>query len=148
MTMATIAGTAKTSRATGASSLMEYPALLTPTHILTSVAASHSTRKYLIVVATTVAAAPPIQRPSSRHTPRSKKPPKITFSVCIQKFSRKVLDLYEDSIRFPLGCLPNVQSVDLTRRRELKPEVCLKIAPSVRVECAGQIQPIVLDAVD
>src|SRR4029077_10918044 len=92
------------------------------------VAASQSTRKYLIVVATTVAAAPPIPRPSSRHTPRSKKPPKITFSVCIQKRSRKVLDLYEDSIRFPLGCLPNVQSVDLTRRRELKPEVCLKIA--------------------
>jgi len=99
-------------------------------------------------VATTVAAAPPIQRPSSRHTPRSKKPPKIAFSVCIQKVSRKVLDLYEDSIRFPLRCLPNVQSVDLTRRRELKPEVCLKIAPSVRVECASQIQSIVLDAVD
>src|SRR5260370_28496526 len=101
-----------------------------------------------MVVANTGDAAPRIQRPSSRHTPRSKKPPKITFSVCIQKFSRKVLDLYEDSIRFPLACLPNVQSVDLTRRRELKPEVCLKIAPSVRVECAGQIQPIVLDAVD
>ena len=32
----------------------------------------------------------------------------------------------------------NVQSVDLTRRRELKPKVCLKIAPSVRVECAGR----------
>src|SRR5258707_3669471 len=58
----------------------------------------------------------------------------------------KVLDLYEDTIWSPLGCLPNAQFVDLTRRRELKPEVCLKIAPSVRVECAGQIQPIVLDA--
>src|SRR5882762_2597593 len=80
--------------------------------------------------------------------PRSKKPPKITFSVCIQKFSRKVLRPLRGQHRFPLGCLPNVQSVDLTRRRELKPEVCLKIAPSVRVECAGQIQPIVLDAVD
>src|SRR5438309_11172437 len=127
---------------------MEKPALLTPTHILTSVAASQSTIKYLIVVATTVAAAPPIQRPSSRHTPRSKKPPKITFSVCIQKFSRKVLRPLRGQHRFPLGCLPNVQSVDLTRMRELQPEVCLKIAPSVRVECAGQIQPIVLDAVD
>src|SRR5439155_17406202 len=123
-------------------------ALLTPTPIMTSVAASQTTIKYLIVVATTVAAAPPIQRPSSRHTPRSKKPPKITFSVCIQKFSRKVLRPLRGQHRFPLGCLPNVQSVDLTRRRELKPEVCLKIAPSVRVECAGQIQPIVLDAVD
>src|SRR6202171_4124516 len=87
MTIATIAGTAKTSRATGASSLMESPALLTPTHILTSVATSQSRRKHLIVVATTVAAPPPIKRPRSRHTPRSKQPPKITFSVCIQKFS-------------------------------------------------------------
>src|SRR6266436_10084682 len=116
--------------------------------MLTSVAASQSTIKYLIVVATTVAAAPPIQRPSNRHIPRSKKPPKITFSVCIQKFSRKVLRPLRGQHRFPLGCLPNVQSVDLTRRRELKPEVCVKIALSVRVECAGQIQPIVLDAVD
>ena len=43
--------------------------------------------------AATVAAAPPIQHPSSRHTPRSKKPPKITFSVCIQKFSRNARPL-------------------------------------------------------
>jgi hypothetical protein len=55
-----------------------------------------------------------------------------------------MLDLYEDGTRFPSGCLPDIQSVDLTRRRELKPEVRLKIAPSVRVECAGQIQPVVL----
>jgi hypothetical protein len=27
-----------------------------------------------------------------------------------------VLDLSEDSIRFLLGCLPNIQSVDLTPR--------------------------------
>jgi hypothetical protein len=103
---------------------------------------------FLIVVATTLAAAPPIQRSRSRNIPRSRMPPEITFSVCIQKFSRKALDLHEDSIRFPLGCLPNIQSVDLIRRLELKPEVRLKIVPVVRVECAGQIQPVVLNAID
>jgi hypothetical protein len=45
-------------------------------------------------------------------------PPKITFRVCIQKFSRKVFDdLYDDKIRFPLAYLPNFQPVDLTGRR-------------------------------
>jgi hypothetical protein len=61
---------------------------------------------------------------------------------------RNVLDLYEDSTRFPSGCLPDIQSVDLARRRELKPKVSLKIAPSVRVERAGQIQPVLLYAVN
>jgi hypothetical protein len=63
--------------------------------------------------------------------------------------SRKVFDdLYDDNIRFPLAYPPNFQPVDLTGRRELKPEVRLKITPSVRVECVGQIQPIVLDVID
>jgi hypothetical protein len=48
--------------------------------------------------------------------------------------------------RFSLGI--SFHSVDLTRRREPKPEVGLKIVSSVRVECAGQIQPVVLDAID
>ncbi len=33
----------------------------------------------------TTAAAPPIQRPRSRHTPRSRKPPRIILSVCISE---------------------------------------------------------------
>src|SRR5439155_18053622 len=63
---------------------MEYPALLTPTHMLMSVAINQSTRKHLMATLTT-AAAPPIQRPRSRHTPRSRKPPRIILSVCISE---------------------------------------------------------------
>ena len=39
-------------------------------------------------------------------------------------------------------------SLDLNCRRGLKLEVRLKITPLVQVECAGQLQPVVLDAVD
>src|SRR5216683_2247390 len=55
-----------------------------PTHILMSVAISQSTRKHLRARLTT-AAAPPTQRPRSRHSPRSRKPPRIILSVCISE---------------------------------------------------------------
>src|SRR5260221_2367867 len=47
-----------------------------------SVAINQSTRKHLMATPTT-AAAPPIQRPTSRHTPRSREPPRTILSVCI-----------------------------------------------------------------
>src|SRR3981189_1914630 len=50
--------------------------------MLMSVATNQSTRKHLMATPTT-AAAPPIQRPRSRHTPRSRKPPRIILSVCL-----------------------------------------------------------------
>src|SRR6267143_3727763 len=52
--------------------------------MLMSVAINQSTRKHLMATPTT-AAAPSIQRPRSRHTPRSKKPPRIILSVCISE---------------------------------------------------------------
>ena len=58
------------------------------------------------------------------------------------------MTLDKDNIRIPLGCLRNIQSFDLTSRREVKPEVSPKIVRFVRVECAGQIQPVILDAID
>ena len=58
------------------------------------------------------------------------------------------MTLDKDNIRIPLGCLRNIQSFDLTSRREVKPEVSPKIVALVGVECAGQIQPVILDALD
>src|ERR1700730_376389 len=52
--------------------------------MLMSVAINQNTRKHLMATPTT-AAAPPIQRPRSRHTPRSRKPPRIILSVCISE---------------------------------------------------------------
>ena len=79
-----MAGTPKTIRATGASSFKEYPARLTPNQRLPKVAISQRTKKDFIDVETAVFDAPPIQRPTRMHKPRSRKPARRIFSVCIR----------------------------------------------------------------
>src|SRR5580704_5105437 len=72
--------------------------------MLMSVAISQSTRKHLMATPPT-AAAPPIQRQKSRHTPKSRKPPRIILSVCISEILpaniQKAAD--EDAQQQPYG---------------------------------------------
>jgi len=44
--------------------------------------------------------------------------------------------------------LPDLQAPDLAGRGELKPEIGSKIAPLIRMECADQVEAVVLHTID
>ncbi len=81
--IATAAGTAKTNKKYGTSSATEYPASLTPTHMLMPAPMSHNgTNTFAAVASPRAGVGEPSQAPMRRHNPRTPKPAAITLIVC------------------------------------------------------------------
>src|SRR6266403_263386 len=85
------------------------------------------------IAAIAVPEAPPKTRPARAPMPSRAKPAAMTINVCM-------------SNPHPLLRLTDVEPFDLACRGEMESEVCSKVAPLVRVKCANQIQPVVLNA--
>ena len=77
------AGRAKINRKIGSSSATEYPALVTPTHILNRAATIQIGMKSLAAATIGCVPAPPINRPAKTDRPSSTKPPRMIIIVRI-----------------------------------------------------------------
>src|SRR6266850_8217702 len=85
------------------------------------------------IAAIAVPEAPPKTRPARAQMPSSAKPAAMTTNVCMSNPD-------------PLLRLTDVEPFDLACRGEMKSEVCSKVTPWLRVKCANQIEPVVLNA--